>query len=313
MYPVLPPNIAQELVRMRTHPDRSKSTAADPLVLADGRRVKIRPIERHDRDRLRRLFMRLTPESRYRRYLSPKPTLSERELDHLLDVDHVHHEALAAVDQTDGSFVAAARYVQLPDQPDVADVAIEVADDLHKQGIGVALAIRTLDRARANGFTRVTATTLRDNRPARALLQRLHFRPRSSHGYEAEFELELTPDVAALTSASTRGDPVHPKQPTTRDERGRSSSRQPQRREYPVTAQAIGPAIAPAADAVNISAGERVIDVATGTGNTALLAAARGVHVLGIDTEPALLAWQANAPPPNWTSDGSRVTPTPSP
>ena len=228
MYPVLLPNIAQDLIRIRAETERSKSTAKDPLVLADGRRLKIRPIERHDRDRFRRLFMRLTPESRYRRYLSPKPTLSERELDHLLDVDHVHHEALAAVDETDGSFVAAARYVQLPDQPDVADVAIEVADDLHRQGIGTALAIRTLDRARANGFTRLTAITLRDNRPARALLQRLHFWSRASHGYEAEFELDLTPDLATPTSASPRGDPVHPKQPTTREERGRSSSRQPQ-------------------------------------------------------------------------------------
>jgi RimJ/RimL family protein N-acetyltransferase len=192
MYPVLPPNIAQDLIRMRAETERSRPTAKDPLVLADGRRVKIRPIERQDRDRLRGLFMRLTPESRYRRYLSPKPRLSERELDYLLDVDHVHHEALAAVDETNGSFVAAARYVQHPDQPDVADVAIEVADDLHGQGIGTALAIRTLDRARANGFTRLTATTLRDNRPARALLQRLHFWPRSSHGPEAEFELQLS-------------------------------------------------------------------------------------------------------------------------
>jgi RimJ/RimL family protein N-acetyltransferase len=192
MYPVLPPNIAQDLMRMRDETERSRPTAKDQLVLADGRRVTIRPIERHDRDRLSRLFMRLTPESRYRRYLSPKPRLSERELDHLLDVDHVHHEALAVVDEADGSFVAAARYVQHPDQPEVADVAIEVADDLHGQGIGTALAIRTLDRARANGFTRLTATTLRDNRPARALLQRLHFSPRSSHGPEAEFELQLS-------------------------------------------------------------------------------------------------------------------------
>jgi RimJ/RimL family protein N-acetyltransferase len=198
---------------MRAAAERSRRAAADPLVLADGRRLKIRPLERHDRNRLRRLFMRLTPESRYRRYLSPKPALSERELDHLLDVDHVRHEALAAVDETDGSFVAAAHYVQLPDQPDVADVAIEVADDLHRQGIGIALAIRTLDRARANGFTHVTAITLHDNAPARALLRLLHFRPRSSRGHEIEFALELTPELATQGSSSCRGDPVHPSNP----------------------------------------------------------------------------------------------------
>jgi RimJ/RimL family protein N-acetyltransferase len=197
MHPQLTYIVSQQRIAdLRAAAERSRLTVADPLVLADGRRLKIRPIERQDRDPLKRLFTRLTPESRYRRYLSPKPNLSERELDHLLDIDHVHHEALAAVDETNGSFVAAARYVQLPDQPDTADVAIEVADDFHGQGIGTALAIRTLQRARANGFTRATAITLHDNAPARALLRLLQFRPRSRHGHEMEFELELTPDLA---------------------------------------------------------------------------------------------------------------------
>jgi GNAT superfamily N-acetyltransferase len=155
MHPHLTHMLAQEhIADLRAAAERYRRPAADPLVLADGKRLKIRPIEREDRDRLRRLFMRLSSESRYRRYLSPKPELTERELAHLLDIDHVHHEALAAVDETDGSFVAAARYVQWPDQPEVAEVAIEVADDLHRQGIGAALAIQTLQRARANGFTR---------------------------------------------------------------------------------------------------------------------------------------------------------------
>jgi RimJ/RimL family protein N-acetyltransferase len=209
---------ARPCPEMRAAAERSRRTAADPLLLTDGRRVTIRPIERHDRNRLRRLFMRLTPESRYGRFFSPKPELTERELAYLVDIDHVHHEALAAVDESDGSFVAAARYVQLPDQPDVADVAIEVADDLHRQGIGTALAIRTLDRARANGFTHITATTLHDNAPARALLRLLHFHPRSSRVHEIEFGLELTPDLAT-PGGSCRSDPVQPKQPATREER----------------------------------------------------------------------------------------------
>ena len=210
MHPHLTHLIAQERVtEMRAAAERSRRPDTEPLVLADGKRLRIRPIERQDRDLLRRLFMRLSPESRYRRYLSPKPALSERELDHLLDIDHIHHDALAAVDETDGSFVAAARYVQLPDQPDVADVAIEVADDLHRQGIGTALAIRTLERARANGITRVTAITLHDNAGARALLRLLHFRPRSGRGHEIEFGLELTPELAT-SGNSCRGDPVHP-------------------------------------------------------------------------------------------------------
>ncbi len=194
MHPQLTYIIAQERAEdLRAAAERSRPMAADPLLLADGRRLKIRPIDREDRDRFRRLFMRLTPQSRYLRYLSPKPALSERELDHLLDIDHVHHEALAAVDECDGSFVAAARYVQLPDQPHIAEVAIEVADDAQRQGIGMELAIQTLQRARANGFTHVTATTLHENTRARALLRALHFHRRSSHGHEIEFGLELQP------------------------------------------------------------------------------------------------------------------------
>jgi hypothetical protein len=62
--------------------------------------------------------------------------------------------------------------------------------------------VRTLERARANGFTRVTAMTLHDNRPARTLLQLLGFSPRQSRGHELEFELELT--AKTTRNAGTR-------------------------------------------------------------------------------------------------------------
>lgn len=165
-----------------------------PFRLDGGRRVQIRPIEREDRDRFRGLYARLTPESRYRRFLSPKPQLNERELAYFVDVDHVRHEALVAIDESDGSLLAAARYVQLADQPHIAEVAIEVADDVQGQGLGTALAIQTLQRARANGLTHLTATTLHENVPALALLRALHFRRRSRDRHEIEFGLELTPD-----------------------------------------------------------------------------------------------------------------------
>ena len=216
MHPQVTYISAQERVAdLRAAAERSRRTAADTLLLADGRRLKIRPIEREDRDRLGRLFVRLTPESRYRRFFSPKPELTERELAYLVDIDHVHHEALAAVDESDGSFVAAARYVQRPDQPHTAEVAIEVADDAQRQGIGTELAIQTLQRARANGFKRATATTLHENRPARALLRALHFRQRSRDRHEIEFGLELTPDLATAGS-SCRGDPGQPNHRATR-------------------------------------------------------------------------------------------------
>jgi hypothetical protein len=49
-------------------------------------------------------------------------------------------------------------------------------------------------QARANGFAMLTATALRENRPARALLRRLDFHARRSTGGVIELELELARD-----------------------------------------------------------------------------------------------------------------------
>jgi RimJ/RimL family protein N-acetyltransferase len=184
-----PPNDVFALTNATTV--RASSAEATNVVLADGTRLALRHIGSDDRDGLAALFARLTPESRRRRFLSPKPELTPRELAYFTDIDHVHHEAIAAVDQRDGSIVGVGRYVRYADRARVAEVAVEVADELQSMGIGTVLARRTVQRARANGFALLTATTLWENRPARALLRRLGFRARASHGSEIEHELEL--------------------------------------------------------------------------------------------------------------------------
>jgi SAM-dependent methyltransferase len=55
-------------------------------------------------------------------------------------------------------------------------------------------------------------------------------------------------------------------------------------------AQALESASELGVSAADIAAGERVLDVATGTGNAALRAATRGADVIAVDLEPALLA-----------------------
>ncbi len=59
--------------------------------------------------------------------------------------------------------------------------------------------------------------------------------------------------------------------------------------EYPLMARQLEPAAAAAVDAAVVLAGERIVDVATGTGNAAFVAAERGGQVIGVDFEPALL------------------------
>jgi RimJ/RimL family protein N-acetyltransferase len=171
----------------------SSGKPTDVLVLADGTRLGLRPLGGEDQAGVAALFARLSPESRYRRFLSPKPELTPRELSLLTDIDHIHHEAFAAVDQRDGSIVGVCRYAHCADREGVAEVACSVTDDLQNMGIGTALAKHTVQRARDNGFALLTATTLRENRPARALLRRFGFRAHASDGIEIELGLKLDP------------------------------------------------------------------------------------------------------------------------
>jgi RimJ/RimL family protein N-acetyltransferase len=186
----------------------SRAAVSDVWVLGDGTRLRFRPLRSDDRDRLAGLFARLTFESRRRRFLSPKPALTARELAFLTDIDHVAHEAIAAVDQRDGSIVGVARYVGLPDRPDMADVAVEVVDEIQNMGVGTELVVRLVDCARANGFTLLTATTLWENRPARAVMRRLGFRARASHGPEIELELELNPNDCRVGNHTMRSEVI---------------------------------------------------------------------------------------------------------
>ena len=171
-------------------PGGSTATRLDDAVtLVDSTTVRFRPIELGDADALAAMFARLTPESRRRRFLSSKGDLSPRELTYFTDVDHVNHEAIVAIDEERGTIVGEARYASLPGLAGIADFAIVVADELQHMRLGTGLAARLMERARVNGMTRLTATTLWENAPARALLWRLGFYARASAGHEIELEL----------------------------------------------------------------------------------------------------------------------------
>ena len=169
----------------------SSAQAAESFLVANGTRISLRQVGTGDRDGLAALFARLTPESRYQRFLSPKRELTPRELTFFTDIDHLNHEAIAAVDQRDDSIVGVARYVRDANRADVAELAIEVADAFQGMGIGTALASLTIHHAHANGLRFLTATTLWENHAARGLLRHHGFRARRSRGGEIEHELKL--------------------------------------------------------------------------------------------------------------------------
>jgi GNAT superfamily N-acetyltransferase len=164
-----------------------------PVALRDGALVPVRPLERSDRAELAAMVERLSDRSRYLRFAAPKPRLTSRELDHLLDVDHHRNEALVALDADTGRGIAVVRWVTVAGEPGVAEVAVTVADEWQGRGLGPALLARLLDLARAEGLTALRASVLAVNARSLAMLRHAGFRARPVTGSLLDYELILPP------------------------------------------------------------------------------------------------------------------------
>ena len=182
---------------------RVRPTQTRSLRLLDGRVVEVRGLEPHDRQGLAAAIERLSPDSRYLRFATPKPRMTDRGLDFLLDIDHHQREALVAVDPSTGDVVAVARYVEIPDQPRVAEVAATVADDWQGLGLGQALLGQLVARAREEGYSTLRANALAVNKRAIGMLVRAGFVPRPGLGVLRELELQSIrePGVASRNAA----------------------------------------------------------------------------------------------------------------
>jgi RimJ/RimL family protein N-acetyltransferase len=165
------------------------------VTLRDGTRVLIRPIEPADREALADGFERLSPESRYLRFLTPMRELGERELAYLTEVDQHRHVALVAQLPESGEGVGVARFVRTA--AGEAEPAVAVADAWQGRGIGTALLDALADRAREEGIERFRALVLAHNTDAIAVLERLGSSRVEHHGREVEVEVALCPAPAA--------------------------------------------------------------------------------------------------------------------
>lgn len=146
--------------------------------LRDGTRVLMRLLTPEDRHTLRAGFEALSQESRYARFLAPKSTLTDNELDYLCNIDQENHFALGAVVEAGdgkGGTVGAgiARFIRLPHEHAAAEAAIAVADEMQGRGLGKLLFMRLCAAAAERGIERFVCEVLGSNNSMAGLIERV--------------------------------------------------------------------------------------------------------------------------------------------
>ncbi|HZH16909.1 MAG TPA: GNAT family N-acetyltransferase [Archangium sp.] len=155
---------------------RFHSQYRERLSLADGTWAELRMVRPEDAALLREGFERLSPRSRFQRFLSAKPRLSPDELKYLTSVDGEMHVAIGAVTWSPAGRemgLGVARFFRSAQTPEVAEVAITVADDAQGKGLGRILMDKLVEAARERGVERFDFRVLAGNVPMYKLVQAL--------------------------------------------------------------------------------------------------------------------------------------------
>lgn len=170
------------------------------VTLKSGLHLVIRPLHPEDRAALADGFLGLSDRSRYLRFLTGKGVLSSRGLDKLVDqVDQHDHVALALwwTRHTQADVLLGdARFIRLPADPECADVAVTIADEIQGKGAGSLMMLALARRAHDEGIRRFSAVISPSNEASVRMLQRAGtvIRDEYADGLR-EIEVELDPPV----------------------------------------------------------------------------------------------------------------------
>jgi acyl-CoA synthetase (NDP forming)/GNAT superfamily N-acetyltransferase len=129
------------------------------VLLRDGRTAHIRPIRADDEQLMVQFYSRVSDESKYYRFFSPMPTLSERDVRRFTHVDH--RDRVALVMLLGGQMIGVGRFDVV--EPKEAEVAFLVEDQHQGRGIGQLLLEHLAQAGRERGVERFLAEVLPDN------------------------------------------------------------------------------------------------------------------------------------------------------
>jgi acetyltransferase len=166
---------------MAIHPYPARLLKA--MQFADGAPYTIRPIRPEDATPLQDFTRGLSEHTRYMRFISVLRELSPRTLARYTQVDYHRELAMVATvleaDPREAgalheTIIGVARYLLNPDG-DSAEYSLVIGDAWQRRGLGMQLMTALIDAARAQGLHVLEGVVLANNRPMRALMQRLGF------------------------------------------------------------------------------------------------------------------------------------------
>jgi acyl-CoA synthetase (NDP forming)/GNAT superfamily N-acetyltransferase len=173
------------------------------VLLSDGLAAHVRPIAADDAAALVSFHGRLSAETIYRRFFSPHPRLSDREVRRFTQVDYGDRMAFVATGAAE-DLMAVARYDRTPGAP-TAEAAFVVADQHQGKGLGTILLEYLAVYARTQGISRFFAETLMENRAMRGVFRRAGFRETTSFDSGVvHIELDLSPSAEARAAMEER-------------------------------------------------------------------------------------------------------------
>lgn len=169
------------------------------VLLRDGRAAHIRPIRAEDRDVFLEFYDRVSDQSKYYRFFSPMPRLSERDTDRFVNVDNVDRVAFVLTLQD--QIIAVGRYDTI--KPGEAEVAFLVEDQHQGRGIGQLLLEHLAQAGRERGVERFVAEVLPDNARMIQTFRDAGYRVASEYDegvLQLEFSIEPTETAIGLMS-----------------------------------------------------------------------------------------------------------------
>ena len=151
--------------------------SSGPSALRDGRRVRIRAVRADDEAAVLALLQSLSLESRRRRFFSVAVNLTEAAL---LASRSAWPETVGLVALADHDQAVVAHALAIRSNEHEAEVAFEVANAYHRDGLATLLLIRLAALAEAHGITDFVADVLPENHPMLAVFHHA-FPQRESH------------------------------------------------------------------------------------------------------------------------------------